>query len=83
MGARGVSCVFRQICRTLLEKGTKESLEDIEGAGQIEEESPRLAVVDTARAICRVRSRRLLCPTYLSVIFVRHTNVSILSAYCS
>ena len=30
MGARGVSCVLRPICRTLLEKDTKESFEYFE-----------------------------------------------------
>ena len=52
--ARVEPCAFRQICRALLEKGTKESLEYIEGAYQAMRESPPLAVVaDTVRATCR------------------------------
>lgn len=47
-----MSCISRQICRILLEKDTKESLEYIADVWPAEEEGSRLAAVaDTVRVI--------------------------------
>jgi hypothetical protein len=77
-----VACTFRQICRILLEKDTKESLEYMR-ACQPRRESPRLAAVaDTAMGNMWSEIGEAVYPTYLSIIFVSYTNVLILSVYC-
>jgi len=54
MGTSGVPCAFRQICRILLEKDTKESLEYIAEISPAQEKSPWLAAVtETGRTIYR------------------------------
>jgi hypothetical protein len=63
-----MSCALRQICRILLEEGTKESLEYIAGVWRAEEESPRLAA-DTVRAICGGE----VVETVVSYLFVRYS----------
>ena len=65
-------------------KRHKRVFEDIEGGlpcllvNEVRGENPRLvAVTDIVGVTYGVRSERLLYPTYLSVIFVRYTNVLI------
>lgn len=62
-----MSCLYRQICRTLLEKDTKEWLE-YTGGWPDEEESPQRAVVDTERAICEGEVEEIV----VSYLFVRY-----------
>jgi len=69
MGARGVLGVLRQICRALLEKDTKGSLEYMAWFWPDAERSLRLAVVvDPVKAICGGE----VGETVVSYIFVRY-----------
>ena len=83
MEARGVSCIFRQICRSLSEKATKESLRYMDERANRSETPGLAARADAARTTCGGEVEETAIHTYLSLIFVHHTNVLISSTLCS